>query len=77
MKYTTIIGILLIAIGIVASFVGKIEFGELFQEPEFLLGLLYGGGVGILFGGLIGWLYKKSGLPTNPSSNPHSGNQNQ
>ncbi|MFA7688458.1 MAG: hypothetical protein WCY25_11390 [Moheibacter sp.] len=77
MKYTTTIGILLIAIGIVASFVGKIEFGELFQEPEFLLGLLYGGGVGILFGGLIGWLYKKDRLPKNPSSNAHSEKQNQ
>lgn len=59
MKYTTIIGILLIAIGLVASFVGKIDFGELIAEPEFSLGILYGGGVGILFGGFIGWLYKK------------------
>lgn len=59
MKYTTIIGILLIAIGLVASFIGKIQFGDLFQEPEFALGLLYGGGAGFLLGGLIGWMYKK------------------
>ena len=59
MKYTTIIGILLIAIGLVASFVGKIDFGELIAEPEFSLGILFGGGVGMLFGGFIGWLYKK------------------
>ncbi len=59
MKYTTIIGILLIAIGIVASFIGKIQFGDLFQEAEFVLGLLYGGGAGFLVGGIIGWMYKK------------------
>ncbi len=68
MKYTTIIGILLIAIGLVASFVGKIDFGELIAEPEFSLGILFGGGIGILFGGFIGWLYKKpySAKSTNP-----------
>ncbi len=59
MKYTTIIGILLISIGLVASFVGKIDFGELIAEPEFSLGILFGGGIGILIGGFIGWLYKK------------------
>lgn len=59
MKYTTTIGILLIAIAIVASFVGKIRFGDLLTEPEFVLGLLYGGGLGILIGGIIGWMYKK------------------
>lgn len=59
MKYTTIIGILLIAIAIVASFVGKISFADLLTEPEFVLGFLYGGGLGILFGGIIGWMYKK------------------
>ncbi|SMC48903.1 hypothetical protein [Moheibacter sediminis] len=59
MKYTTIIGILLIAIAIVASFVGKIKFGDLLTQPEFVLGLLYGGGLGILIGGIIGWMYKK------------------
>ena len=59
MKYTTIIGILLIAIATVASFVGKIKFGDLLTEPEFVLGLLYGGGLGMLIGGIIGWLYKK------------------
>lgn len=74
MKYTTIIGILLIAIGLVASFVGKIDFGELIAEPEFALGLLYGGGVGMLLGGFLGWLYKKpyvskSGQKVNPPEN--------
>lgn len=59
MKYTTIIGLLLIGIGLVASFVGKINFGELIAEPSFSLGILFGGGIGILFGGFIGWLYKK------------------
>lgn len=59
MKYTTIIGILLIAIAIVASFVGKVKFTDLLTQPEFVLGLLYGGGLGMLIGGIIGWLYKK------------------
>lgn len=59
MKYTTIIGSLLIAIAIVASFVGKINFGDALKEPEFVLGLLYGSGLGMLIGGIIGWMYKK------------------
>lgn len=59
MKYTTIIGILLVAIGLVASFVGKFVFGDLITEPEFALGLLYGSGLGLLIGGFLGWLYKK------------------
>ena len=59
MKYTTIIGTLMITIGLVASFVGNINFGEIIAEPEFSLGILFGGGIGILLGGFIGWLYKK------------------
>jgi len=59
MKYTTIIGILLIAIAIVSTFVGKINVGDIFTEPEFVLGLLYGSGLGMLIGGIIGWMYKK------------------
>lgn len=59
MKYAFTIGVLLIAIGLVASFIAKIEFGELVTQPEFALGLLYGGGAGLLFGGFLGWLYKK------------------
>lgn len=59
MKYTTIIGILLIAIAIVATFVAKINVGDIFTEPEFVLGLLYGSGLGMLIGGIIGWMYKK------------------
>jgi len=59
MKYAFTIGLLLIAIGLVASFIAKIEFGELVTQPEFSLGLLYGGGVGLLFGGFLGWLYKR------------------
>ncbi|MGB6084487.1 hypothetical protein [Moheibacter sp.] len=71
MRYTTIIGILLIAIGLVASFVGKFVFGDLITEPEFALGLLYGGGLGVLIGGFLGWLYKKPyASKTNEKSNP-------
>lgn len=60
MKYTTIIGTLLITIGLVASFVAKIDFLELIAQPNFALGLLYGGGIGMLIGGFIGWLYKRT-----------------
>lgn len=73
MRYTTIIGILLIAIGLVSFFIGKIEFADLISEPDFALGLLYGGGLGLLIGGLLGWLYKKpyskagNTSPNNPS----------
>lgn len=59
MRYTTIIGILLIAIGLVSSFIGKINISELLNEPEFALGLLFGGGFGVLIGGLLGWMYKR------------------
>lgn len=59
MKYTTIIGILLIAIGLVAAFVAKTDFGDLITDSDFALGLLFGGGSGILIGGFLGWLYKK------------------
>lgn len=60
MKYTTIIGTLLITIGLVASFVAKVDFLELIAQPNFALGLLYGGGLGMLIGGFIGWLYKRT-----------------
>ena len=59
MKYTTIIGILLIALGVTAYFFGNSEIGELFGTKEFLIGLLFGGGIGMLLGGFLGWLYKK------------------
>lgn len=59
MKYTTIIGILLIAIALVSVFIGKIEIGSLIAEPEFALGILFGAGSGFLIGGILGWLYKK------------------
>jgi len=59
MKYTTIIGILLIALGVTAYFFGNSEIDELFGSKEFLIGLLFGGGIGLLLGGFLGWLYKK------------------
>lgn len=59
MKYTTIIGLLLIAIGLVASFVAKTDFKQLITEPDFALGILFGGGIGLLLGGFLGWMYKK------------------
>ena len=59
MKYTTIIGILLVALGVTAYFFGNSDFGELFGSKEFLIGLLFGSGIGMLLGGFLGWLYKK------------------
>lgn len=59
MKYTTIIGILLIALAVTAYFFGNSDFGELFGSKEFIIGLLFGGGVAMLLGGFLGWLYKK------------------
>lgn len=72
MKYTTIIGLLLIAIGLVASFVAKTDFNNLITEPDFALGILFGGGLGLFLGGLLGWLYKKPYAPTsaNAASTP-------
>lgn len=78
MKYTTIIGVLLIAMGIVAAFVGKVEFGNLITESYFALGILFGGGIGLLLGGFLGWLYKKpyetknsvKQTPTDSKQNP-------
>lgn len=60
MRYTTIIGLLLIAIGLVASFVAKIDLWDLLAQPNFALGLLYGSGLGMLIGGFVGWLYKRT-----------------
>lgn len=59
MKYTTIIGILLIGIGLVSSFMGKYDFTDFFGSRLFWLGALYAGGIGILLGGFLGWLYKR------------------
>lgn len=67
MKYTTIIGVLLIAIGLTSSFIAKTEFGELIAQPEFALGLLYGCGTGLLVGGFLGWLYKRKDNENNGS----------
>lgn len=60
MKYSTIIGVLLLLIGFVASYVAKYSFGDFITDPEFAVGLCFGGGAGLLLGGFLGWLYKKS-----------------
>lgn len=59
MRYTTIIGLLLVALGVTAYFFGNSEIDELFGSKEFLIGLLFGSGIGLLLGGFLGWLYKK------------------
>lgn len=70
MKYTTIIGLLLVALGVTAYFFGNSEIGELFGSKEFLIGLLFGAGIGMLLGGFLGWLYKK------PYTSPKSKTEN-
>lgn len=59
MRYAIIIGILLIVIGLISGSIGKYEFSDLVTVPEFALGLFFGGGIGIIIGGLLGWMYKK------------------
>lgn len=70
MKYTTIIGLLLMALGVTAYFFGNSEIGELFGSKEFLIGLLFGGGTGMLLGGFLGWLYKKPYADKRKTENP-------
>lgn len=79
MKYSTIIGILLLLIGFVASFVAKYSFNDLITDPEFAVGLSFGGGAGLIFGGFLGWLYKrtkpkKDKTTVEPTSNPENVN---
>lgn len=54
MKYTSIIGVICLAIGLGLFFINKVE-----SELDFLTGLLVGLGAGFLLGGLWGYASKK------------------
>lgn len=59
MKYSLILGILLIAIAVVAAYAARFNLREIIAMEGFALGLLFGGGLGLIIGGILGWLYKK------------------
>lgn len=59
MKYSVILGILLIAIAIVAAYAARLNVREIIALEGFALGILFGGGLGLVIGGLLGRLYRK------------------
>ncbi len=58
MTYSTIIGVLLIAISAAMYYFTHLDFSRLFINKEFLVGLNGGAGIGFIIGGFLGWLYK-------------------
>ncbi|WP_068597413.1 hypothetical protein ACF3NR_08095 [Vaginella massiliensis] len=59
MKYTTVIGILLFAIGVSIFYFTNLELDRLTLDKEFLVGVFCGLGFGMIFGGILGWMYKR------------------
>ncbi|GEM51092.1 hypothetical protein [Empedobacter brevis] len=58
MTYSTLIGALLIAISITMYYFTNLDVSRLFSDKEFLVGITGGAGIGFIFGGFLGWLYK-------------------
>jgi hypothetical protein len=58
MTYSTIIGVLLIAISAAMYYFTNLDVTRLFSDKEFLVGITGGAGIGFIFGGFLGWLYK-------------------
>lgn len=58
MTYSTIIGVLLIAMSAAIYYFTNLDVSRLFSNKEFLVGITGGAGVGFIFGGFLGWLYK-------------------
>ena len=58
MIYSTLIGALLIAISITMYYFTNLDVSRLFSDKEFLVGITGGAGIGFIFGGFLGWLYK-------------------
>lgn len=58
MTYSTLIGALLIAISITMYYFTNLDVSRLFSDKEFLVGITGGTGIGFIFGGFLGWLYK-------------------
>lgn len=59
MKYTSIIGILLFAIGVAIFYFTNLELDRLTLDKEFFVGIFCGLGLGFFVGGLLGWAYKR------------------
>lgn len=58
MTYSTLIGVLLIAISVAIYYFTNLDVSRLFADKEFLVGITGGAGVGFILGGFLGWLYK-------------------
>ncbi|WP_333660612.1 hypothetical protein [Chishuiella changwenlii] len=58
MTYSTIIGVLLIAISATIYYFTSLDVSRLFSNKEFLVGITGGAGIGFILGGFLGWLYK-------------------
>lgn len=58
MTYSTIIGVLLIAMSAAIYYFTNLDVSRLFSNKEFLVGITGGAGIGFIFGGFLGWLYK-------------------
>ena len=58
MTYSTIIGVLLIAISATMYYFTNLDVSRIFSDKEFLVGITGGAGIGFILGGFLGWLYK-------------------
>ncbi len=58
MIYSTIIGVLLIAISATMYYFTNLDVSRIFSDKEFLVGITGGAGIGFILGGFLGWLYK-------------------
>ena len=58
MTYSTLIGVLLIAISVAMYYFTNLDVSRLFADKEFLVGITGGAGVGFIIGGFLGWMYK-------------------
>lgn len=58
MSYSTIIGILLLAISYMMYATTHTVFAEMIKEHIFAIGVVGGVGIGLIIGGFLGWLFK-------------------
>ncbi len=72
MKYTTTIGLLLLAIGVSLFYFADLDMDRIMLSKDFIVGIFLGCGFGFLVGGFLGWLYKRKKIAkeTKPSNIP-------
>ncbi|HEY4539657.1 MAG TPA: hypothetical protein VIG94_06580 [Faecalibacter sp.] len=58
MSYATIIGLLLLALSYVMYATTHTVFEVMIKEYSFSIGIVGGIGIGLIFGGFLGWLFK-------------------